>query len=156
HTIPSHGPATVFMTTGNKPTPAAQYPSMGSLVTKLLPSAAGVPPYVSFGEIRGGVGGSSGYLGTAYNPFIVEGSAGMGRKGSAPTLRVRGIQLPTGFTLKELEDREKLRAGFDSSFKAVDKSADAIDGFDAFHKQALEILRGDKTQKAFDLEQEKE
>src|SRR5438132_5996225 len=32
HTIPSHGPATVFMTTGNKPTPALQYPALGSLV----------------------------------------------------------------------------------------------------------------------------
>src|SRR5262249_1187254 len=31
HTIPAHGPATVFMTTGNKPTPAVQYPSLGSL-----------------------------------------------------------------------------------------------------------------------------
>src|SRR3954453_5784963 len=34
HTIPSHGPATVFMTTGNKPTPALQYPSLGSVTTK--------------------------------------------------------------------------------------------------------------------------
>ena len=34
HTIPSHGPATVFMTTGNKPTPALQYPSLGSLATQ--------------------------------------------------------------------------------------------------------------------------
>src|SRR5437764_11354555 len=25
HTIPAHGPATVFMTTGNRPTPAAHY-----------------------------------------------------------------------------------------------------------------------------------
>jgi hypothetical protein len=53
HTIPSHGPATVFMTTGNKPTPTSQYPAMGSLVTKLLPSDPGVPPYVTFGEVRG-------------------------------------------------------------------------------------------------------
>src|SRR5262249_39634707 len=53
HTIPSHGPATVFMTTGNKPTPAVQYPAMGSLLTKLLPAERGEPPYVSFGEVRG-------------------------------------------------------------------------------------------------------
>jgi hypothetical protein len=111
---------------------------------------------VSFGEIRGGAGSSSGYLGTAYNPFIVEGNAGTGRKGAAPTLRVRGIQLPTGFTLQELEDREKLRSGFESGFRALDKSADTVDGFDAFHKQALEILRGDRTKKAFDLDSEKE
>src|SRR5947199_5689265 len=33
-TIPSHGPATVFMTTGNKPTPALQYPALGSVAAK--------------------------------------------------------------------------------------------------------------------------
>src|SRR5262249_31091192 len=45
HTIPSHGPATVFMTTGNKPTAALQYPALGSLCSKLLPVDAGIPPY---------------------------------------------------------------------------------------------------------------
>jgi len=154
HTIPSHGPATVFMTTGNKPGPALQYPSLGSLSAKLLPADLGVPSYVSFGEIRGGVAGVSGYLGTAFNPFIVEGQAGAG-KGGAATLRVRGIQLPTGFTLDELESRDKLLKGFEETFKKVDKAADVVDGYDAFHKQALEILRSDKTKKAFDLEQEK-
>jgi len=153
HTIPSHGPATVFMTTGNKPTPAMQYPALGSLVTKLMPGVQGVPPYVSFGEIRGGNAGVAGYLGTAYNPFIVEGNAGAGR--GAPTLRVRGIQLPNGFTLDELNDRDRLLRGFDNTFKAVDKSADVVDGFDAFHKQALEILRSDKTKKAFNLDEER-
>jgi hypothetical protein len=153
HTIPSHGPATVFMTTGNKPTPAVQYPALGSLVTKLLPGERGVPPYVSFGDIRGGSSGLAGYLGTAYNPFIVDGAAG-GGKGGGGNLRVRGITLPTGFTLEELESREKLLKGFDSTFKGVDKSADLVDGMDAFHKQALEMLRSDTTKKAFDLGQE--
>src|SRR5260370_1888689 len=52
HTIPSLGPATVFMTTGNKPTPAVNYPALGSLATRLLPAAAGVPPYVTFRAVR--------------------------------------------------------------------------------------------------------
>jgi hypothetical protein len=157
HTIPSHGPATVFMTTGNKPTPALQYPSLGSVTTKLLPAEAGVPPYVSFGEIRGGNAGVAGYLGTAYNPFIVEGNAAGKAKGKgAASLRVRGIQLPTGFTLEELENRDKLFRGFDRTFREADQSDDLVDGFDAFHKKALEILRSDKTRKAFDLDQEKQ
>jgi hypothetical protein len=153
HTIPSHGPATVFMTTGNKPTPAIQYPSLGSVAARLLPAEKGVPPYVSFGEVRGGTAGVAGYLGTAYNPFIVEGAAG-GKGGG--NLRVRGIQLPNGFTLDELENRDRLLQGFDETFKAQDRSADLVEGFDAFHKQALEILRSDKTKKAFDLAQEKQ
>jgi Protein of unknown function (DUF1501) len=153
HTIPSHGPATIFMTTGNKPTPAVQYPALGSLVTRLMPPEEGVPPYVAFNEIRGGSAGTAGYLGTAYNPFIVEGSAG-GKGAATGNLKVRGIQLPTGFTLEDLENRDKLLKGFDESFRAADKSADLADGLDAFHKKALEILRSDKTKKAFDLAQE--
>src|SRR5206468_8442609 len=108
-------------------------------------------------ELRNGAAGTAGYLGTAYNPFIVEGSPGDGKgKGTAGNLRVRGIQLPTGISLEELENREKMLQGFDKKFKEVDKSADLVDGFDAFHKQALEILRSDKTKKAFDLQQEKQ
>ncbi|MGH7225516.1 MAG: DUF1501 domain-containing protein, partial [Gemmataceae bacterium] len=92
HGIPSHGPASVWMTTGNKPTPAVQYPSLGSLTAKLMKSEKGVPPYVAFNDTRRS--GSSGYLGTAYNTFLVEGNAGgKGGKGGG-SLRVRGIQLP--------------------------------------------------------------
>jgi hypothetical protein len=150
HTIPSHGPASVFMTTGNKPTPALAYPSMGSLAAKLMTTEKGVPPYVSFGDVRGDRGGVAGYLGTSYNPFIVEGNA----SGRGSSLRVRGIQLPGGFTLDELEKRDKLFKVFDETFHSLDKSADLVEGLDTFHKQALEILRSDKTKKAFDLNRE--
>jgi hypothetical protein len=154
HTIPSHGPATVFMTTGNKPTPALAYPALGSLAMKLLPAEKGVPSYVTFGELRGGTAGTSGYLGTAFNPFIVEGmGGGKGGKGNAK-LRVRGVWLPNGFTLDKLADRDQLLSGFDRTFQEADRSADLLDGFDAFHQQALDILRSDRTKKAFDLELE--
>jgi hypothetical protein len=154
HTIPSHGPATVFMTTGNKPTPALQYPALGSLVTRLMPAAQGVPPYVTFSELRNGSAGQAGYLGTAYNPFIVEGAGGGGGRGTAGTLRVRGISLPTGFTLEQLENRDRLLQTFDRGFQAADRNADLVDGLDAFHRQALDILRSDRTRNAFNLTQE--
>jgi len=159
HTIPSHGIAATWMTTGNKPTAAIQYPALGSLATKLLPTELGVPPYVTFNELRNGSVGQAGYLGTSYNPFVVEGvgnTGGKGGKGSAGTLRVRGITLPTGFTLEELENRDKLLKSFDNGFKAADKASDLADGLDVFHKQALEILRSDKTKKAFNLAEEKD
>lgn len=160
HTIPSHGPATVFMTTGNRPTPAIQYPAMGSLVTRLMPAAAGVPPYVTFTELRNGSAGQAGYLGTAYNPFIVEGTpnapAGRNAAPTAASLRVRGITLPTGFTLEQLENRDRLLQNFDQTFQDVDRNADLVGGLDAFHRQALEILRSDKTRNAFNLAQEPE
>ncbi len=159
HTIPSHGPATLFMTTGNKPTPALQYPALGSLVTRLLPAARGVPPYVSFNELRNGSAGLAGYLGTSYNPFIVEGvgdAKGHGRGRTATSLRVRGITLPTNFTLEQLDNRDRLLQNFDHGLQSADRQADLVDGLDTFHRQALEILRSDRTRNAFNLDQEAE
>lgn len=156
HTIPSHGPATTFMTTGNKPIPSIQYPAMGSLCSKLLDTPTGVPAYVSFSDLRGGSAGASGFLGTAHNPFIVEGNGnGNAKNSAAASLRVRGIQLPTGFTLDQLSNRDQLLQEFDSTFRKLDRNDDLIDGYDSFHKQALEILRSDKTKQAFDLAKEK-
>jgi hypothetical protein len=155
HTIPSHAPATVFMTTGNKPTPALQYPSLGSLVAKLLPAERGVPPYVTFGEMRNNAS-NSGYLGTSYNPFIVEGAAAGRDKGDkgGSSLRVRGVSLPGGFTLTQLDRRDQLLRAFDNGLKSVDESADLVGGLDTFHQQALDILRSEKTKQAFDLDAE--
>jgi len=146
HTIPDHGRGAVWMLTGNKPTPALQYPSLGSLTARLLPSEPGVPPYVTFNR---STNGNAGYLGTAYNPFEVEGNPG-----GNGTLRVRGVSLPNGFSLEDLENRNKLLEEIDGKFKALDQSADTVAGLDKFHQQALDILRADKTKKAFDLNSE--
>ena len=154
HTIPSHGTATVWMTTGNKPTPALQYPSLGSISARLMPATPGVPRFVSFGEMRGGQYSAAGFLGTAYNPFIIDGAANGRGKGGG--LRVRGVTLPNGVSLKDLDNRDGLRAAFDRTFHNLEKGSDVVDGFDAFHKQALDILRSDRTKDAFDLTKEKQ
>jgi uncharacterized protein (DUF1501 family) len=152
HTIPSHGLGTIHMTTGNKATPALNYPSLGSLAAKLLPGTAGIPANISFGDVRGGTGISAGYLGTAYNPFLVEGNLNPGKGGGkAAGARVRGITLPTGFTQEELEDRDQLMRVFDRGFSQVDQANDLVDGLDSFHAQALDILRSDRTRSAFNL-----
>jgi Protein of unknown function (DUF1501) len=159
HTIPSHGVATVWMTTGNKPTAALQYPALGSLCAKLLPVDRGVPPYVSFQDLRNGQAGGSGYLGAGYNAFGVEGAPQRGNGnngGGGGKMQVRGISLPPEFSLDQLDKRDKLLQSFDRGMKHLDNSTDLVDGLDTFHRQALEILRSDKTKKAFDLNAEKQ
>jgi hypothetical protein len=154
HTIPSHGPAAVFMTTGNKPTAALQYPAMGSIAARMLKTEVGVPPYVTFGDIRNGSVGTAGYLGTGFNPFVIEGN-GAGGKGGGAGFSVRGLTLKGTFTLEELEKRDALLQKFDSGFAGIDRSNDLVEGLDTFHKQALEILKSDKTRKALDVTSEK-
>ncbi|MCE9563046.1 MAG: DUF1501 domain-containing protein [Planctomycetes bacterium] len=159
HTIPSHGPATVFMTTGNKPTAAVQYPALGSIASKLLKTEIGVPPYVTFSDLRNGSAGLAGYLGTGYNPFVIEGNGGGDRKEGAAKgsgFSVRGLTLKGTFTLDELEKRDLLLRKFDGGFAGLDKSNDLVDGLDTFHQQALEILKSDKTRKALDISTEKQ
>ena len=50
------------------------------------------------GNLRSGSAAYAGYLGTAYNPFIIDGAA-PAKGGKGGSLRVRGITLPNGFTL---------------------------------------------------------
>jgi hypothetical protein len=135
------------MTTGNRPSAALDYPSLGSLASRLLPAPAGVPAYVSFSEARAGGAGGAGYLGAAHNPFEVAAGPNRGR------LTVEGIALPDGFTASDLARRDRLRDRFDARFRALDE-ADLPASLDRFHQQALDILRSDKTRKAFDLDRE--
>src|SRR5262249_21888230 len=75
-----------------------------------------------------------------------------GRGQTATTLRVRGITLPSGFTLEQLENRDRLMQAFDRGFESVDRQTDLVDGLDSFHRQALDILRSDRTRNAFNLD----
>src|SRR5262249_16979987 len=150
HSIPEHGVATRYVTTGNLPTPALDYPSLGSLAAKLLPAATGLPQYVAFAEERNSAFvGTAGFLGAAYNPFEVEGDPRRGK------LRVQGVGLPGDFSLAELADRTKLRNVFEDRFRAFD-AADLPASLDKFQQQALDILRSERTRTAFDLDREPE
>jgi len=149
HGIPAHGPGTVYMATGHPPVAALDYPSLGALAARLLPANPGVPPHVVFDNARGsGFTGSAGFLGIAYNPFEAPTES---RRGGRP--RLDGIALPAGFTVDQLESRRRLQDSFDARFRALD-DADVPASLDRFQQQALDILRSDRTRRAFDLDQE--
>jgi uncharacterized protein (DUF1501 family) len=155
HTLPAHGPAALWMTTGNSPIGSLTYPSLGSLASHLLPVRADVPAYVAVGGK--GAAAYAGFLGATHNPFIVEGLSN-GKSGQVDLkarVQVRGTVLPTGFTLEQLEDRASLLRGFDHGLEALEQAPGLGDGLDAFHQKALSLLRSEKTRKAFALEDEK-
>jgi hypothetical protein len=148
HTISAHGPGTTYMATGNRPGPALDFPSLGSLAAKVLPPRPGLPPYVTFGSLRDGAPGvGPGYAGPTCGPFEVEGDPDRG------TLRAQGVSLPDGFSLRELEAREKLMTRFDGGLRSLEATG-AMEGLDGFHRQALEILRSDRVRAALDLAHE--
>ncbi len=148
HTISAHGPGTIYMATGNRPSAALDYPALGSLAARLKPPRQGVPPYVTFAALREGVAGAgAGYLGPAYGPFEIEGEPVSGE------FQAHGVSLPSGFSPGDLESREALRLRFDRGLRALDSTA-TLAGLDRFHRQALEVLHSDRVRSALDLARE--
>jgi hypothetical protein len=142
HSIAEHNVGTQYMTTGNKPTPALEYPALGALASRLLPPSSGLPPYVAFTRTTG-----PGYLGAAYEAFEVAETPGQARP------RIPGVALPDDFSAEELADRDRLRNTFDAAFQTLDQTGLPA-SLDQFHQQALDILRSNKTRQAFDTDKE--
>ena len=141
-----------FLTTGNPPTPALQYPSYGSVVGKEYQSPPGVPPYIrlNFGYDVASAETTqpAGYLGVAYNPFKVNGDP------NARGFSVRALNLPDGLSRERIDARRGLLEGLDTTFREVEVKSQDLDGLDKFYRQAFEMLNSPKARAAFDLSKE--
>src|SRR6185369_8297025 len=98
HELGNHDTGTRFMLTGHRPSPALEYPSLGSLVAQAHGFSEAMPPYVAIPN--DGVGGNSnaaraGYLPGAFSAFTV---------GNDPA-RVGGLQPPEGVSFDRMEQR---------------------------------------------------
>jgi len=154
HTIPEHGLATTFMTTGNRPTPVLRYPNLGSLVARLSATPPGAAPFVAVRAPGGqALGDVAGYLGPAYDPFELE----VTRPGptSDAVVDTRGVVLPADFPVAQLDHRNALAQSFDHAFDAADRNPELAKALDTFDHQALDILRSNKTRDALNLGRER-
>ena len=117
-----------------------------------------MPPYVSFGDLRGGKAGGPAILAPATTRSTSRASAAAA-KGSRPptsTSASAAFSCPTASPSTTSPSATILLKQFDQGFRTLDGAGDLVDGLDEFHRQALEILRSDKTKKAFNLNQEAE
>jgi hypothetical protein len=156
HTTGDHFAGAHWMLTGYLGSTAANldpmYPSAGSIAAKVRgPNRAGLPAYVavpyaaSVGLIPGY--NSAAYLGTSYNPFQTGGDP------SAPNFSVQNLQLPSGVTLGQLEDRKRMLGRFDGLRREVDRSG-TLDTLDRFQREAYEMISGPAARRAFDIDKE--
>ena len=152
HSQAEHTLGQRFLTTGNPPTPALQYPGYGSVVSKEYRSPPGVPPYIklNFGYdlAMAETTQPAGYLGVAYNPFKVNGDPN-GRDFS-----VRALNLPDGLSKERIDARRGLLDGLDTTFREVEVKSQDLDGLDKFYQQAFEMLDSPKAREAFNLSKE--
>jgi hypothetical protein len=147
HELGNHDTGSRFLLTGHRPTPALEYPSLGSLVAHARGFSAAMPPYVAIPN--DGVGGNSsaaraGYLPGACSAFNV---------GNDPS-RVRDLQPPEGVSFARSEKRREMLRTMDAFTRHVEEGPVARDR-DAFYEQAYRLLASAEAKKAFDLGEEK-
>src|SRR5687767_9515742 len=146
HGEADHDRGTHNMFTGYRPSPAIQYPSIGSVVAHELGARGELPPYVCIPNMPSTFAGT-GYLGSAYGPFTLGGDPGRGN------FKVRDLSLPKGIDEARFAQRREMRSIVDAHFSALEKS-DALEGMDSFYQQAYSMLSSEKARAAFSLDGE--
>ncbi len=146
HGEADHDRGTHNMFTGYRPSPAIQFPSLGSIVSHELGSRNDLPPYVCVPSMPTNFAGT-GYLGSAYGPFS------LGAEPSSKEFKVRDLTLPAGIDEKRFADRREMRSAVDAHFSALEKS-DALEGMDSFYNRAYSMISSDKARAAFSLKDE--
>ncbi len=146
HGEADHDRGTHNMFTGWRPSPAVQYPSIGSIVSHELGSRNNLPPYVCIPTQPNSFAGT-GFLGSAYGPFS------LGADPANGGFKVRDLNLPHGVDEKRFAERREMRAVVDAHFSALEKS-DALQGMDSFYERAYAMISSPKAQAAFDLKAE--
>jgi hypothetical protein len=145
HGEAAHERGTHNMMTGNRPSPALEYPSIGAVVSHEFGPRKNLPAYVAIPSVSGY--GGTGYLGSAYGAFS------LGADPGNASFRVRDLSLPTGIDDKRFDTRRKMRAAVDAHFSSLEK-ADALEGMDSFYQRAYSMISSDAARAAFDLEKE--
>jgi hypothetical protein len=146
HGEADHDRGTHNMFTGWRPSPAVQYPSIGSIVSHELGPRNDLPPYVCVPSQPNTFAGT-GYLGSSYGPFS------LGADPANGGFKVRDLNLPSGVDEKRFDERRHMREVVDAHFSALEKS-DALAGMDSFYERAYAMMSSDKAREAFDLKKE--
>ncbi len=146
HGEAAHERGTHNMFTGYRPSPALEYPSIGSVISHELGSRNDLPPYVCVPSVPNEYA-NSGYLSSAFGPFALGADPAQGN------FQVRDLNLPKGVDDARFARRRSLLETVDHHFRALEES-DAIDSMDAFYQHAYQLISSQKAREAFDLKAE--
>tara|TARA_R110002095_G_scaffold34_6_gene140 strand:+ start:1207 stop:2505 length:1299 start_codon:yes stop_codon:yes gene_type:complete len=146
HGEAAHERGTHNMFTGYRPSPALQFPSMGSVVTHEFGPKNNMPQYVCIPNQPNEFAGT-GYLSSSYAPFSV------GADPASNGFKVRDLNLPGGVDNNRFTRRRSLLDSVNEYFVTKEKS-DSLDAVDTFYKQAYDMVSSKASQEAFDLDKE--
>ena len=146
HGEAAHERGTHNMFTGYRPSPALQYPSIGSVVSQQFGSRNDLPPYVCIPN-QPNVFAGSGYLSSAFAPFS------LGSDPAGNGFKVRDLNLPNGVDDSRFANRRSALEAVNDYFQSREQS-DQINAMDSFYESAYSLISSPQAREAFDLEKE--
>jgi hypothetical protein len=159
HEHPRHGWGLYYMLTGRRhnrpdldaPPTADDFPGVGALVSRLkaglrgIPTAVTLPRWNRFLDLPNDYAGEkAGFLGSAFNPWLVPGSAEGG-------FEPEGLALPVDVPVGRLSERRALLATVDRQIATWGEAGQARD---AMHAHAYNLVSSSAIRGAFDLNHE--
>jgi hypothetical protein len=146
HGEAAHERGTHNMFTGYRPSPALQYPSIGSVVAHEFGPRNNLPPYVCIPNQPNEFAGT-GYLSSSYAGFS------LGSDPADGNFQVRDLALPGGVDAGRFDKRRKMLDVVNGYFRAKEKS-DSLDALDTFYDRAYSLISSEKAREAFDMTKE--
>lgn len=134
------------MLTGYRPSPALQYPSMGSVVSHEYGPRKNLPPYICIPNQPNPHAGS-GYLSSAYSPFD------LGSDPARGDYRVRDLTPPGGVDATRQARRLAALEAANAPFSQA-AASDAVGAVDSFYDRAFSLINSAEARAAFDINAE--
>jgi hypothetical protein len=137
-----------YLLTGYKPTPALEYPSIGSTVAHLRPADQVLPGHIAIPRFRVGGGrfGGTGFLPAEAAPFSVGGDP------ARPDFEVRDLDYFPGLGKSRLQRRRRFLQALDAFQAGIEQSDRRT--LDPAFEQAFQLVTSRDAKRAFALEQE--
>jgi hypothetical protein len=146
HGEAAHERGTHNMFTGYRPSPALQYPSLGSVVSHEYGPRKNLPPYVCIPSMPNEYAGT-GYLSSSFSPFS------LGSDPASKRFRVQDLNLPNGIDESRFATRRNILDAVNDHFARKEKS-DGLEAMDSFYDRAYSLISSQKAREAFDINAE--
>jgi len=146
HGEAAHERGTHNMFTGYRPSPALQFPSMGTVVSHEFGPRKDLPPYVCIPSQPNRFAGT-GYLSSSFAPFS------LGSDPASGSFTVKDLKLPGGVDDKRFNRRRTI-LGTVNDYFATREKADSLDAVDTFYERAYSLVSSKAAREAFDIAKE--
>jgi hypothetical protein len=156
HTVSVHNRANEMLLAGHS-NPPLDAPSLGSVVSKLRPSTASVPPYVWLQKFGGGAAPrdasylTGGRLGMGHAPLLI--GEQHDQNPANPNFRVRAFDTASDVPASRLEQRRRLLDQLQGNRSFLKRTPPGA-AIDIFQERSFDLLRGSQAKRAFEVEHE--